>query len=149
MTLAAPGRLDLLDGTGAVAASLVVSMSRGVPSASASAAGGASGTVSGLAGTMAEAGAMGSPAEGTVTGSWSLSGLAPGAYVLRAQDTEAWNPAAEADTIWTTPTGTLVAAPATAAPATQVSVGGGRTWLLNRRSAPTLLLSAGTSSPAP
>jgi len=78
-TVSDPGRIDLVDGSGSLIAQLLATAGRSGPSISVSGAG----TVSGATASIHLYGAGSTPADGTVHGTWTLVGLAPGTYSLR------------------------------------------------------------------
>lgn len=78
-TTSAPGRIELVDGTGAVIADVVATIGGGRPLIQAQGAG----TVSGALATVSRLGAGGTPADGFLHASWRISGPAPGGYTLR------------------------------------------------------------------
>jgi hypothetical protein len=78
-TTSAPGRIDLLDGTGSLVASLTGTVGGGRPLVSTEGVG----SVSGSQVWMYQLGAGGTPANGLLSGTWLITGPAPGAYTLR------------------------------------------------------------------
>ena len=78
-TTSAPGRIELVDGSGAVIADVVATIGNGNPLIQARGAG----TVSGATATVSRLGAGGTPADGFLHASWRITGPAPGAYTLR------------------------------------------------------------------
>ncbi len=96
-TISAPGRIDLIDGSGAVAGQLSASLGGGTPSASVS----GPGAVANVSGELDQSGGGGTPASGTVSGTWTLTGLAAGAYTLRFWSFQEADSSREASTIWT------------------------------------------------
>lgn len=96
-TASAPGRIDLVDAGGNLAGSLTGTIGGGGPVVGVQGAG----AVSGAQASVAQLGAGGSPADGTLSGTWLITGLAPGAYTLRFwlfQEAQQGDPAS---TIWT------------------------------------------------
>ena len=79
VTTSAPGRIDVLDASGSLVAELSATITGGAPDVSL----GGGGVVSGLTCGADQLGAGSTPAEGFLTGTWSMTGLAPGAYTLR------------------------------------------------------------------
>src|SRR5579871_6476316 len=77
-TTSAPGRIELVDGSGVVA-DVVATIGNGNPLIQARGAG----IVSGATATVSRLGAGGTPADGFLHASWRISGPAPGAYTLR------------------------------------------------------------------
>ncbi len=96
-TVSAPGRIDLIDGNGAVAGQLSASLGGGTPSATVS----GPGSVANVSGELDQGGGGGTPATGTVSGTWTLSGLAAGAYALRFWSFQEADASRDASTIWT------------------------------------------------
>lgn len=90
-TTSAPGRIDLVDAGGNLAGQLVATASGGRASVSVSGAGAASN----LAASIHLYGADGTPADGLVSGTWTLPDLGAGAYTFRfwfSQSSVARNP---------------------------------------------------------
>ena len=77
-TTSFPGRIDLVDGNGSLAAELTATAGPGGPSSTATC-----GVVSGLLATINLFGAAGTPADGHLRGTWTIEGLSPGTYTLR------------------------------------------------------------------
>jgi len=77
-TTSFPGRIDLIDGGGNLAAELTATAGPGGPSYTATC-----GVVSDLLATINLYGAAGTPADGHLRGSWTIEGLSPGRYSLR------------------------------------------------------------------
>lgn len=77
-TTSFPGRIDLVDGAGNLAAELTATAGPAGPSDTATC-----GVVSGLRATVNLYGAAGTPADGHLAGSWTIEGLSPGPYTLR------------------------------------------------------------------
>ncbi len=96
-TASAPGQIDLIDGAGNLAGRLTATIGSGSPVAGVQGAG----TVSGAAASVARLGAGGTPADGTLSGNWLISGLAPGAYTLRFWFFQEAEQGYSASTIWT------------------------------------------------
>lgn len=78
-TVSDPGRVDLVDGSGNLVAQLLATADRSGPSVSVSGAG----SVSGARASIHLFGAGNTPADGSVHGTWIITGPAPGAYSLR------------------------------------------------------------------
>jgi Divergent InlB B-repeat domain len=90
-TVSAPGRIDLVDASGILAGQLVATASNGRASVSVTGAGAASN----LSASIHLYGADGTPADGLVSGTWTLPDLGPGPYTLRfwfSQNSVAKNP---------------------------------------------------------
>ncbi len=96
-TNSAPGRIDLVDGNGGIAGALTASLGGGSPVVSAS----GPGSVGNVSGELDQSGGGGTPANGSVSGTWTLTGLAAGAYTLRFWSFQEADPAFDASTIWT------------------------------------------------
>lgn len=78
-TPSAPGEIDLVSAGGATLASLTVSASFGAPSMNLS----ADGAISNSTASIHVFGANGSPADGTVHGTWTITGVPASTYTLR------------------------------------------------------------------
>ena len=78
-TASDPGRIDLVDSSGNMVAQLLATAGRSGPSVSVSGAG----SVSGASASIHLYGAHNTPADGSVHGTWTITGPAPGAYSLR------------------------------------------------------------------
>jgi uncharacterized repeat protein (TIGR02543 family) len=78
-TVSDPGRIDLVDGGGNIVAQVLATASASGPGVSASGAG----SVSGASASIHLFGAGGTPADGLVHGTWTVTGLSPGAYAFR------------------------------------------------------------------
>lgn len=78
-TTSAPGQVDLLNAAGAVVGSVSATLGSGSPVVHVT----GPGSVGGAQGWEALAGAGGTPAEGSLSASWTLTGLAAGSYTLR------------------------------------------------------------------
>lgn len=78
-TNSAPGEVDLIDSNGNVAGKLTGTIGSGSPIVQVSGAGAASG----LLGSVQQLGANGTPANASLSGTWLITGLSPGPYVLR------------------------------------------------------------------
>jgi hypothetical protein len=78
-TTSAPGRIDLLDGTGALVASVVATIGNGLPIIRVHGAG----TLSGARASVLRLGAGGTPADAFLHATWRIVGPAPGLYTLR------------------------------------------------------------------
>jgi len=94
----APGRIELLDSSGTLVARLVASVYRGSgPSTSVS----GSGSVSNLLYWMARYATDGTPADGSLQGTWNITGLTPGNYTLRVWGYTTNEVGMHATTVWT------------------------------------------------
>lgn len=96
-TTSAPGRIDLVDAGGSVVGQLLATASGGGASVTVSGAGAASN----LSASIHLYGADGTPADGIVSGTWTLPDLGPGAYTFRfwfSQSSVARNPASTIST---------------------------------------------------
>lgn len=124
----APGRLELIDGAGNLVARLVASVYRS-SGPSFSVTGG--GNVAGATFWMARYASDGTPADGSLQGTWNVTGLAPGNYTMRQWGYTTNAVGLHATTVWTSssiggyyPTPGINAAPTiawTSAPATVAS----------------------------
>jgi hypothetical protein len=79
VTSSAPGEIDLISANGSVLATLTISAASGVPSISLS----ADGSISNTLASIHLNGANGSPADGTVHGTWNINGVPASTYTLR------------------------------------------------------------------
>ncbi len=96
-TTSAPGRIDLLDAGGGTVAELSATLGGGSPVVTVSGAGSASN----VSGELDQSGSGGTPANGFVSGTWTLSGIAAGNYTLRYWGFQEANSNSDAGTIWT------------------------------------------------
>jgi len=78
-TVSDPGRIDLLDAGGALVGQVVATAGRSGPSVTVS----GPGTISGATASIHIYGASGTPADGLVHATWTITGPGPGAYTLR------------------------------------------------------------------
>jgi uncharacterized repeat protein (TIGR02543 family) len=85
-TTSSAGRIDILDPSGAAVGELTGTVSAGSPSVSAT----ALGTLSALSCSVDSLGAGGSPADGTLSGTWRVTGLGAGTYSFRFWNTADW-----------------------------------------------------------
>lgn len=93
----APGRIELVDSGGNIVGRVVASVYRpGNISVAVS-----GGTVSNTSYWMAVWATSGAPADGDLTGTWNISGVAPGDYTLRFYSYTTWETALHATTVWT------------------------------------------------
>ncbi len=94
----APGRIELVNGSGTVVGRVVASIYR-PDNISISVSGG--GTVTNTNAWVAVYAPNGTPADGELTGTWNLSGVEPGDYTLRLHHYTTWENTLEATTVWT------------------------------------------------
>jgi len=94
----APGRIELLDSGGNFVARVVASVYRGSEPSTAVT---SPGSVSNVSYWMARYAADGSPADGSLQGTWNLTGLAPGNYTLRLWGYTTYDLGRQATTVWT------------------------------------------------
>lgn len=85
-TASSPGRIDLVDATGAT----VAEVSGTIAGSSASLGAPIVGTLTNVSGSASVTGASGSPADAVVTGTWRVSGIGPGAYTFRFWGYQDW-----------------------------------------------------------
>jgi hypothetical protein len=116
-TISAPGEVDLIDGNGNVAGKVVATANGSTPVITVS----GSGAVSGVTLSINREGAGGTPADGLLHGTWSITGPAPGTYTLHLwfqQRMVSGNPlsAISTDTLDTGGGGTVVAPTPTPTP---------------------------------
>ena len=78
-TASSAGEIDLVDGGGNLAARVLATVDAGSPVVTVTGAG----AVSGVTTSINIYGAAGTPADGYLHGTWSITGLGPGAYTLR------------------------------------------------------------------
>jgi len=93
----APGELELLDSAGQRVAQLVVTDGGGGPEYSVI----GPGSVDNLSSSIPVYTSGGTPADGDLTGTWHLTGLAPGTYTLRLWRYTTWDNRFLATTVWT------------------------------------------------
>ena len=96
-TTSAPGRIDLVDAGGSLVGQLLATASGGRASVTVSGAG----ATSNLSASIHLYGADGTPADGIVSGTWTLPDLGPGLYTFRfwfSQSSVARNPASTIST---------------------------------------------------
>lgn len=96
-TTSAPARIDLLDPSGSLLASLVGSLGASGPLVAAP----GLGSLSSVTGSAAKWGAAGTPAEGQITGTWLIPGGTPGTCTVRFWTIQEAQPGSEASTITT------------------------------------------------
>lgn len=133
----APGRLELLDSSDAVVARLVGSVYRtGGPSFSVS----GPGNVTNVAFWMFRYTTDGSPADGSVQGTWNVTGLTPGNYVMRMWGYTTHSTILHATTVWTNssilsyyPTAGINSAPTIAWTSTPASAGNNAGYTISAR----------------
>jgi hypothetical protein len=95
----APGRIELVNGGGATVAQVVASVYRpGNISISVSGAGSVGNTNTWISTYTPN----GEPADGQLTGTWTISGVAPGNYTLRFYSYTTWETTLLATEVWTT-----------------------------------------------
>jgi uncharacterized repeat protein (TIGR02543 family) len=96
-TTSSPGRIDLVDPNGVTVGEVTGTVRAGAPSIGAPAVG----TLSALSCSVDSLGAGGSPADGTLGGTWRITGLGPGPYTLRFWQYQDWISGLVATTITT------------------------------------------------
>jgi len=96
-TNSAPGRIDLIDAGGGTVAELSATLGGGSPVVTVSGAGAATN----VSGELDQSGSGGTPANGFVSGTWTLSGIAAGNYTLRYWGFQEANSSSDASTVWT------------------------------------------------
>src|SRR5258708_5888658 len=94
----APGRIELVDGGGTVVGRVVASVYRpGNLSISVT----GPGSVSDANASVVTYAPNGTPAEGELTGTWNITGIAPGNYTLRLYNYTTWESSLVGTTVWT------------------------------------------------
>jgi uncharacterized repeat protein (TIGR02543 family) len=96
-TTSAPGQIDLVDAGGNLLGRITGTIGGGKPIVSVSGAGSASA----IQASESRLGAGGTPADGLVSGTWVVTGVAPGAYALRFWYFQEAQSGSQADTIYT------------------------------------------------
>ncbi len=131
----APGRIDLLDSSGTLVGRLVASVYRGSGPSTAIT---GSGSVSNLLYWMARYAADGTPADGSLQGTWNITGLTPGNYTLRVWGYTTNTVGMHATTVWTSssftsyyPTPGTNSAPTIAWTSTPASAGNGQGYTIS------------------
>lgn len=91
------GRIDLVDPSGVTVAEVTGTVRAGSPSVGAPAVG----ALTALSCSVDALGAGGTPADGTLSGTWRITGLGPGPYSLRFWSYQDWIVGLVATSIWT------------------------------------------------
>ena len=131
----APGRIEVYDSSGNFVARIVASVYRGSGPSSAIT---GSGSVTNLIYFMARYAVDGTPADGSLQGTWNLTGLTPGNYSLRVWGYATNTVGLHATTVWTSasflggyPTPGLNLPPTIAWTSTVTTAGNGQTYTIS------------------
>ncbi len=131
----APGRIEILNSSGTLVGRLVASVYR---NSGASTAITGSGSVSDLLYWMARYASDGTPADGSLQGTWNITGLPPGNYTLRVWGYTTNAVGMHATTVWTAssftsyyPTSAINSAPTIAWTSAPNSAGNGQTYTIS------------------